>query len=103
MPAWFLWRRPNGRYYACRHDQRRRQVERYALGTADPEQAELAFHRFVVERAELRDAAPEAVTVAQLVERYWLQHGQHLAGADVQRRALRYCVEDLGDLTPSPS
>jgi integrase len=37
--------------------------------------------------------------VAQVVERYWLQHGQHLGGADVQRRALRYCVEDLGDLT----
>jgi integrase len=99
MPAWFLWRRPNGRFYACRHDKRRHQVERHALGTSDPEQAELLFHRFVVERAELRDAAPEAVTVAQLVERYWLQHGQHLAGADVQRRALRYCVEDLGDLT----
>jgi integrase len=97
--VWFLWRRPNGRYYACRHDRRRRQVERHSLRTDDPERAEIAFHRFAVEHEELRDADPRAVTVAQIVERYWLQHGQHLAGADVQRRALRYCVEGLGDLT----
>src|SRR5918994_352103 len=96
---WFLWRRSNGRYYACRHDQRRRQVERHALGTSDPERAEIAFHRYVAEHGEIRDADPGSLTVAQVVERYWLQHGQHLAGADVQRRALRYCVEGLGELT----
>ena len=62
-------------------------------------EAEALFHQFVVEHDELRDADPRGVTVAQIVERYWLQHGQHLAGADVQRRALRYCVEGLGDLT----
>jgi integrase len=99
MQRWFLWRRPNGRYYACRHDPRRRQVERHALRTDDPERAEILFHRYVAEHAEHRDANPGSVTVAQLVERYWLNHGQHLAGADVQRRALRYCVEGLGDLT----
>jgi integrase len=98
MQRWFLWRRPNGRYYACRHDQLRRQVERHALGTDDPEQADLRFHRFVVEHAELRHADPGSVTLAQVIERYWLQHGQGLAGADVQRRALRYCVEGLGGL-----
>jgi integrase len=96
---WFLWRRLNGRYYACRHDQRRRQVERHALGTDEPERAEILFHRFVAEHADVRDADPRQLTVAQVVERYWLQHGQRLAGADVQRRALRYCVEGLGDLT----
>jgi integrase len=99
MSRWFLWRRANGRYYACRHDPRRRQVERHALGTRDPEQAELAFHRFVLEHAELRNVEPGALTVAMVVERYWLQHGQHLAGADVQRRALRFSVEGLGDLS----
>jgi integrase len=101
MQRWFLWRRANGRYYACRHDQRRRQVERHALGTSDPERAEVVFHRFVAEHAELRDADPRRLTVATVIERYWLQHGQHLAGADVQRRALRYCVEGFGGVTLS--
>jgi integrase len=96
---WFLWRHPNGRYYACRHDRRRRQVERHALGTGDPEQAELAFHRYVAEHGEIRNADTGAVTLATVIERYWLQHGQHVAGADVQRRALRYCTEGLGDFT----
>jgi integrase len=96
---WFLWRRATGYFYACHHDRRRRQVARHSLGTKDPERAETLFHRFAVEHGELRDADPRGVTVAQIVERYWLQHGQHLAGADVQRRALRYCVESLGDLT----
>jgi integrase len=57
------------------------------------------FHRYVADNAELRDADPRGIAVAEMVERYWLQHGQHLAGHDVQRRALRYCVEELGDLT----
>ena len=101
MRRWFLWRRDNGRYYACRHDQRRRQVERHALGTDDPDEAEALFHRFAVEREEVRDADPREVTVAQVVDRYWVHHGQHVAGADVQNRALRYCLEDFGAATVS--
>jgi hypothetical protein len=99
MRRWFLWRRPNGRFYACRHDPRRRQVERHALRTDNPERAEILFHRYVAEHGELRDAQPGSVTVSQVAQRYWLHHGQYLAGADVQRRALKYCVEGLGDLT----
>jgi integrase len=99
MPRWFLWRRPNGRYYACRYDRRRHQVARHALGTDDPQQAEDLFHLFVVEHSELRAADPGRLTVSQVIERYWVQHAQHRAGADVQNRALRYCIEGLGDYT----
>jgi hypothetical protein len=96
---WFLWQRPNGRFYACRHDRAARQVRRHALGTSDAVEAETLFHRYVVEHAELRAASPDQMTVATCIERYWLQHGQHVVGADVQRRALRSCLEEFGPLT----
>ena len=69
------------------------------LGTSDPDEAEIAFHRYVAQHDELRAADPGAITVAAVIERYWLHHGERLAGADVQRRALRYCLEGLGDFT----
>ena len=96
---------PTAHYYACRHDRRRRQVARHSLGTSDPEQAEILFHRYVAEHAELRDADPRGVTVAEVIERYWLQHGQRLAGADVSAArsatASRACRRPaVAELTP---
>jgi integrase len=97
--GWHKWRRSNGQWYVCRHDTTRRQVGRRSLGTSDPDEAEAAFHRFVVEHAELKDARADRMTLAAAVEKYWIAHGQHVAGADTQRLALRRCVEALGDLT----
>ena len=68
MPPWNLWRRANGRYYACRHNRQRRQVDRHSLGTSDPDEAEIAFHRYVAQHDELRNADPGAITVATVID-----------------------------------
>jgi integrase len=96
--GWYKRRRDNGYWYACRHNPARRQVDRRSLGTGDPEEAELAFHRFVLEHAELKDARADRVTVAAAIERYWVAHRQHVAGADTQRLSLERCVLAFGDL-----
>lgn len=64
------------------------QKRRRATGTADPGQARERARELILAGVEIRDAAPDEIALADVLERYWLQHGHALPSAQTQKRAI---------------
>ncbi len=96
--GYFLKRRPNSRNW-CRawFDPNSRQTRLASLGVDDFQDAKDALIAWVLEHGKIGEAAAEKLTMATVMQRYYLQHGQHLpyAGRYTQRR----CLEIMTELT----
>ncbi len=66
---------------------------------ADLEQAKQAARRLILEYAQVRDTPPADAGIADVVERYYLRHGQHLASAETAKRASDVWAEFFGQDT----
>ena len=92
-------------FYACRLDRAARQVRRASLRTSDLEQAKDRLIEWVLEHGEVQPGDPRRVSVAECLQRYYLQHAQHLPSREQARLSSRQLLEELGeasvaDLTP---
>ena len=86
--AYFLRRYPgSANWYAAWFDAASRQTRRTSLGTPDREAAKVELARLVTIHGDLRDARPEAVTLAQVFQRY---HEHHAKGLPSGREQLRH-------------
>src|SRR5262245_5682758 len=95
---YFLGRRSNSSVYcACWFDKRSRQTRRTSLGARDLREAEIALARFVTQHGAIRNADPKVITFAQILERYWHQHGQRLRAAADARRHMALLIEHFQD------
>ena len=100
--AYFLAKRRNsGQWCACWYDSRSRQTKRRSLGTSDFRTAQIELARFVTRHGDIRNAEPDALTVAQVLERYWHRHAKALPSAEQARIAARLLVDHLGPATVS--
>ena len=91
---YFLGKRGNSEQWcACWYSARARQTIRRSLGTKDFLTAQIELARFVARHADIRNADPASLTVAQVLERYWHHHAKDLPSADQARIAGRILVE----------
>ena len=104
---YFLGKRPNSEQWcACWYSARARQTIRRSLRTKDFLTAQIELARFVARHADIRNADPASLTVAQVLERYWHHHAKDLPSADQARIAGRILVEHfegaaVAELTPA--
>lgn len=73
--------------------------QRRSCGTGSTEQALVRARELILERLTITQAAPAAITIADVLDRYRLQHGAKLASADTMRRALVLWKGYWGDKT----
>lgn len=74
---------------------------RRSTGTGCPEDARVRARELILQGVEIRDAAPNEITVADVLDRYRLQRGEKLAGADVMRRSIALWKQWWGARTVS--
>ena len=72
------------------------QKRRRATGTADLGEARQRARELILAGVEIRDAAPDEIALADVLARYWLQHGHALPSRDTQKRAIALWGEFWG-------
>ena len=94
-------------WYAYWYDRRARKTRRRSLGREDLglEAAKLAISEFVLKRSRPRDAEPEQVRLAVIMDAYLTEVSDRKPSADQARYAARYIAgffggELVSDLTP---
>ena len=97
---YWLTKRPGSQQW-CRtwYDARTRQTRRASLGTDDFQQGKLKLWEWFAEYGRLGKQAPQDTPLAQVLVRYWEQHGKHLASAEQIKLSLRYWTEYWGEAT----
>ncbi len=93
---YWLSRRPNSPAW-CRtwFDAVSRQTRRTSLGTDDLAAARIALARWVTVHGHRFAQQPQDVLIGDVFARYMEKHGQHTAGAGVQRRNLFLALERM--------
>ncbi len=92
----WLSRRPNSPVW-CRtwFNGSSRQTSRASLGTDDFAAARLALAKWVTLHGHRAAQQPRDVLIGDVFARYYEKHGQHTAGAGVQRRNLFLALERM--------
>lgn len=96
LAGYWLSKRPNSPQW-CRtwFDPDTRQTRRASLGTDDLAAAERALAEWITRNVAPQRAEPAEITVARAFARYFERHGQHVIGADAQRRSLAQMLKHL--------
>lgn len=94
---YWLSKRPGSEQW-CRtwYDTRTRQTRRASLGTDDFQQGKLRLWEWFAQYGRLNKQAPTETPLAQVLVRYWEQHGKVLSSAEVIKVSLRYWTEFFG-------
>ena len=61
---------------------------RRATGTADLGEARERARELILAGVEIRDAAPDEIALADVLDRYWLQHAHAIPSAATEKRAI---------------
>lgn len=95
---YWLTQRPGSRQW-CRtwYDPKSRQTRRASLGTDDFQQGKLKLWEWFAEHGRLGKQAAQVTPLAQVLVRYWEQHGKALASAEQIKVSLRYWNEWWGE------
>lgn len=98
LGEWYLGQR-NGSpaWYRCRYSAGR--VERISLGTADFEQAKQILTDWFVGQQKLTDVPQSALTMAQVLLRYWEERGKNAVRAATVRGHCNHWIDHFGDKT----
>ena len=85
----------------CRtwYDTTARQTRRVSLGTTDLEEAKQKLDEWFIGNRRPTNEPPEEASLAQILARYWEQHGQYLASQEQTRIALSYWLDFWGEST----
>ncbi len=87
----------DGVFNVCWNDRPARQVRRISLRTRDLREAQDRLVAWVMEHASLQPGDPRSVTIAECLQRYYLQHAQHLPSEEQTRIGSRQLLSQLGD------
>lgn len=98
---WLAKRAGSPYWYRMWFDPATRQTQRVSLGTSDLETAKVALAQWYVAHSALKDAPPDTVPIATLMQRYQAQVGDDLPSRDVVRRAAKLWGEYWQDRTVS--
>lgn len=96
---WLAKRAGSPYWYRMWFDAATRQTQRVSLGTSDLETAKVALAQWYVAHSALKDAPPDTVPIATLLQRYQAQVGDDLPSRDVVRRAVKLWAEYWQDRT----
>jgi integrase len=85
----------------CRtwYDCEARQTRRVSLRTPDFERAKELLEDWYIANRKLRFEKPADVTVAEIIGRYWEEHGSKVRSADGNRHALNAWLDYWGEAT----
>lgn len=98
---WLSKRSGSDRWQRTWLDRESRQTRRESLGTADAQAAHERLIEWWVANRRLSDERPETVTLAEILSRYYAEHGQGLASASQARIACAMLAEHCGELAVS--
>jgi len=97
---YWLSQRPGSHYwYRTWHDKKSRQTRRVSLRTADFEQAKIILAQWVAVQGQWHETSASEITLADVFQRYFNQHGQTVRNPDNQRRALWAILQRAGEIT----
>ena len=68
-----------------------------STGHCEIEPAKRKARELILEVADIRDAEPEETPIMAVVDRYWLQRGQHISSKDTAKRARALWREYWGE------
>lgn len=91
---WLDQRSGSPAYYICWMQDGQRQ--RLSTGTADLEQAKAALRAHYIKHGEPEGQDVTAVPIAEVIERYWEQHGQHQSASKWLKYACGHWVSHFG-------
>ena len=92
---WLDKRNGSPAFYRCWLDGR--QVRRASLGTADFEVAKRRLEEWYVEHRQVDNEKPADASLADVLRRYWEEHGKLVASADSNKDCLKRWLEFWGD------
>jgi integrase len=86
---WFLYlRQGSPAYYRARYSATTGKLERFSLGTISAEEASERLEAWWLQNRKVSAEKPSDASLADVLRRYWENHGQHLPSASGNRDAL---------------